>query len=306
MSKVGVTLDTCTEFMPGAELLALVRHIEELGFESVWLTDTMGREPFVLASTLLANTSKIRVGTGIASMYGRDAMAAAQTRRTLSEMYPDRFLMGMGVSNPMANELRKAKTLPPIEKVSSYLDDMQAVSIMTAEPQAEAPVYIAAHGPKLQKIAAEKADGVLSWVMPAQHTQLTRKRIGEGPDISCHVPFVLGLDAGEARKFAREYLSVWLALPWYRKSWGAAGFSEADFENGGSDAFIDAVVGWGDTARVLNHVDGYFQAGAGRVILQPLRRTAEGEILDVFHQTDMAPDWQALDTIAGQLQVEAS
>ena len=302
MGKIGVTLDTCTEFLPGAEVVSLVRHIEDLGFESVWLTDTMGREPFVLASILLADTNRIRVGTAIASVYGRDAMAAQQTRRTLSEMYPDRFLMGMGVSNPMANEMRKAKTMPPVEKLSTYLGDMKSTSIMTAEPETLAPVYVAAHGPKLQSIAAENADGVLSWVMPAQHAKLTRERIGEGPEISCHVPFIMNASAEQARQFAREYLSVWLALPWYRKSWEAAGFSEADLDAGGSDAFIDAVVGWGDTDAVLDHVDGYFRAGADRVILQPLRRTAEGEPLDVFHQTDMAPDWSALDTLAEQLR----
>ena len=102
MGAIGVTLDTHTEFLAGSQVLAIVRHLEELGFESVWLTDTIGREPFVLASALLSATRKIRVGTGIASMYGRDAMAAGQTRRTLSGLIPGLFAAGraaVGISH---------------------------------------------------------------------------------------------------------------------------------------------------------------------------------------------------------------
>ena len=301
MGEVGVTLDTHTEFLAGSEVLSIVRHIEELGFESVWLTDTYGREPFALASALLSATSRIRVGTGIASMYGRDAMAAQQTRQTLSELFPGRFLMGLGVSAPFANEQRKAQLMSPAEKVSSYLDDMRSFQMLSAEPDAMAPVYVAAHGPKLQSLAQEKADGILTWVMPAEHTELTRGRVGDDLEVTCHVPFLLDADAGRARQCACEYLSVWLQLPWYLKSWRAAGFSDADLSGGGSDAFIDSVVGWGDVSRIADHVEGYFDAGASRVILEPLRKITEGEPRDVFHQADVTADWPALDVLAERL-----
>lgn len=306
MGHIGITLDTATELLPGAEVLSIVQHIEELGFESVWLTDTFGREPFVLAAVLLSNTSKIRVGTGIASMYGRDAMAAQQTRRTLSELFPDRFLMGMGVSAPFANEARKAQLMPPARKTSEYLDDMQSFQLMSAEPEAMAPLYVAAHGPRLQSIATEKADGILTWVMPARHTELTRTRIGDGPDISCHVPLFLNEDPVQARQCARTYLSVWLQLPWYLKSWSAAGFTDADLADGGSDAFIDSVVACGDASSIADRVQGYFRAGASRVLLQPLRWTKEGEARDEIHQSDTAADWAALDLIAERLLADHS
>ncbi len=301
MGHIGVTLDTNTEFLPRDEVLSIVQHIEDLGFESVWLTDTMGREPFVLATFLLSNTSTIRVGTGIASMYGRDAMAAAQIRRTLSELFPHRFLMGLGVSAPFANELRKAQNLPPAEKTSTYLEDMQSFQVLSAEPQSLAPIYVAAHGPRLQELTKEKADGILTWVMPPQHTELTRSRVGGDTELSCQVPFILSENADEARSCAREYLSVWLRLPWYRESWTAAGFSASDFDDGGSNAFIDSVVGRGDASAIAGHVDRYFQTGASRVILQPVKPTKSGEPKDVFHQTNVAVDWPALSRVAEQL-----
>ncbi len=299
--KIGVTLDTATDLLPSSEVLAIARTIEELGYESIWLTDTFGREPFVLASALLASTEKIQVGTAIASMYGRDAMAAAQTLSTLSEMYPDRFLMGLGTSAPFANEARKAQLKSPAVKVEEYLDDMQSYQIMSAPAASMAPVYVAAHGPKIQRLAAEKADGILTWVMPSEHTEVSRSRIGQSPDISCHVPFTLIEDADDARQFARQYLGVWMKLPWYQQSWLSAGFEEADLENGGSDRLVDATVASGSADAIADHVESYRQAGASRVILQPLRRVKEGEALDAFHQTDMAADWDALDHIAGRL-----
>ncbi|MDE0064438.1 MAG: LLM class flavin-dependent oxidoreductase [Gammaproteobacteria bacterium] len=301
MGEIGVTLDTHTEFLAGSQVLSIVRHIEELGFESVWLTDTMGREPFVLASALLSATGRIRVGTGIASMYGRDALAARQTRQTLSELFPGRFLMGLGVSAPFANEGRKAHLMSPAGKVSSFLDDMRSFQILSAEPETMAPVYVAAHGPKLQGLALEKADGILTWVMPAEHIELTRTRIGNDLDVSCQVPFMLDADADQARRCAREYLAVWLQLPWYCRSWRAAGFSDADLSGGGSDAFIDAVVAWGDAGTIADRVARYFDAGASRVILEPLRKTREGEARDVFHQADVTADWPALDVLAERL-----
>ena len=301
MGEIGVTLDTHTEFLAGSEVLAIVRHIEKLGFESVWLTDTMGREPFVLASALLSATDRIRIGTGIASMYGRDAMVAGQTRRTLSELFPGRFLMGLGVSAPFANERRKAQLMSPAGKVLNYLDDMGSFQVLSAEPESMAPVYVAAHGPKLQGLALEKADGILTWVMPAPHIELTRTRVGDGPDVTCQVPFMLDADAVRARRCAREYLTVWLQLPWYLKSWNAAGFCAADLAGGGSDAFIDSVVAWGDADAIADHVARYFEAGASRVLLEPLRKTGEGEARDVFHQADVTADWPALDVMAERL-----
>lgn len=296
--NIGVTLDTATDLLPFNEVLTIVRKLEALGYESVWLTDTFGREPFVLATGLLASTEKIRVGTAIASMYGRDAMAAAQTRNTLSEMYPGRFLMGLGTSAPFANEARKAELKSPATKVVEYLDDLCSYQIMSAASESIAPVYVAAHGPRVQRIAAEKADGILTWVMPQEHTKLSRSRVGEKLDVSCHVPFTMIEDAADARQFARQYLGVWLQLPWYQKSWLAAGFDDADIENGGSDRLIDAIVGSGNTTAIHDHAQAYFQVGASRVILQPLRRSVEGEALDAFHQTDMAADWDALEAVS--------
>ena len=149
-------------------------------------------------------------------------------------------------------------------------------------------VLVTGPGPMgLFSVQYAKANGMLSWVMPAQHTQLSRERMGDGPEISCHVPFILNADAAQARQFAREYLSLWLALPWYRKSWGAAGFSEADFDNGGSDAFIDAVVGWGDADGVLG----------GRAEEQAAVEAHDGHLTDLRLVAPVDPETRDADIV---------
>ena len=94
-------------------------------------------------------------------------------------------------------------------------------------------------------------------------------KIGVTPDTATDL-LPLIEDADDARQFARQYLGVWMQLPWYQQSWLAAGFSEVDLENGGSDRLIDAIVASGNADAIADHVESYLQAGASRLILQPL------------------------------------
>ena len=72
--------------MSADELLSTVLRLEALGYDTAWVTDMYGREIYVTASWLLARTSRIRIASGIAHIYGRDAIASAQAGRTLSEL----------------------------------------------------------------------------------------------------------------------------------------------------------------------------------------------------------------------------
>ena len=74
------------DMMAPGELVEYVQRLESLGYDSVWIPDMFGREIYVTAAHLLANTTTIRVGSGIAHVYGRDAIASAQAARTLAEL----------------------------------------------------------------------------------------------------------------------------------------------------------------------------------------------------------------------------
>ena len=99
-------LIVAADMMSPADLVDYVQRLEALGYESVWIPDMFGREIYVTAGHLLAHTSTIKVGSGIAHVYGRDAIASAQAARTLSELSGGRFIHGLGISHPPAAELR--------------------------------------------------------------------------------------------------------------------------------------------------------------------------------------------------------
>jgi probable F420-dependent oxidoreductase len=249
---------------------------------------------------LLANTTRLKVGTGIVNVYGRDAMTTAEARRTLSELFPDRFLLGLGVSNEQINTMRKAPWFTPVTKMSAYLRDLGETHLASVEPATFAPIYVAAHGPKLQQLAAGQADGIMTWAMPAQHTEHARKVVGPRAVITAQMPCLVSSDAKEARAVGRDYLSLWLGLPWYCKAWVDAGFSEKDVSDGGSDRLIDAVVPWGDAAVIANRIRGFHRAGADRVIIEPLRTGKPvGPTNAIVGKKTVMADWDSLAGIAG-------
>ena len=113
MSGVIVAADT----MSPTALVAYVQQLETLGYDSVWIPDMFGREIYVTAGYLLSNTTTMKVATGIAHVYGRDAIATAQAARTLSELSDGRFILGLGISHPPAAELRGLTWQPPIDMI---------------------------------------------------------------------------------------------------------------------------------------------------------------------------------------------
>lgn len=296
--SVGVTLDTHTDLLPGREVIEIVKRHEALGFESQWLSDAMGREPFALAATLLAHTSRIKVGTAIANIYGRDAMTAAQMRTTLAELSGGRFLLGLGVSNQWINDLRHAEWIAPVPKLRAYLEHMNGDLSVSCKPAEPAPVYVAAHAAGLQRVGREHADGLMTWTMPPQHIQISRQRLGPDKAINAQMVCIFEEDADRARETARKYLQLWLAIPSYRVAWTEAGFDESDFEDGGSDRWVDAIAAWGSPEKIADKIAEYHDAGATRVITEPVRLAPEVMIHPLGTQVYVLPDFEKLETLA--------
>ena len=68
-----------------------------------------------------------------------------------------------------------------------------------------------------------------------------------------------------------------MVLENYRNAWLRMGFGEADLGNGGSDGFIDAMVLWGDAAKVKSGLNAHFAAGATQVAIHPLSEGGEAK-----------------------------
>ncbi|MEQ8857939.1 MAG: TIGR03620 family F420-dependent LLM class oxidoreductase [Pseudomonadales bacterium] len=265
--EVGVIAST--EHLGTDALCAFAAQLESLGYESLWLPELFGREPVATAGYLLGRTQRLKLATGIANVYVRDAHAMAQTRRTLAELSGGRFIVGLGVSNPGLNATRGHAWEMPLPKMRAYLDAMAAAAIEGPEPQVPAPLLIAAHGPRLQALGAERTDGIITYLMPPEHTAAARERIGPASTLSVVSPFLAETNPQTARAKARKALRYYTSLDYYHREWRKLGFGDADFADGGSDRLIDMLVGWGDQAALHKRLNAFREAGADRVIIMP-------------------------------------
>ena len=275
-----------SESMNPSELVAYALRLEELGYGSLWLPDLFGRELFSTAGFILGNTTRLQVATGIANVYARDAMSAAQGARTLSELYEGRFVMGLGVSHPQAAEMRGHEWIAPVSKLRAYLEGSAAAKVMSPEPPKTAPIYIAAHGPKLLALAATHADGANTYLMPPDHTREARGILGDEKALNVVLPCCLCADEQRARQTARKGLAMYLGLPAYHRQWKRFGFSDGDFADGGSDRLVDSAIAWGDEAAIRKRMDAHMQAGATRI-----------EIIG-YNPGGRGHDWKLLETFA--------
>ncbi|MEO5839603.1 MAG: LLM class F420-dependent oxidoreductase [Acidimicrobiales bacterium] len=258
---------------PWSRSKELAAEIEEMGWSAIWIPEATNRNVFVNATLLLTATQRLSVVTGIAPIHNRDAMATANGQRTLDEAFPDRFVLGLGVSHAwLVEDLRGGTYSKPLPTMRAYLDRMDAAPFSAHPPTAKDRRLLAALGPKMLALAAEKADGAHPYLVTPDHTAIARPILGPDKILAPDQKVLLETDPSEARRIARMHLSGYLAQPNYRNSFVRQGFAEDELDNGGSDRLVDAIVAWGtiDTvvARVLAHRD----AGADHVAVQVLPR----------------------------------
>ena len=118
-----------TEGTTGKDLIANTQRFEELGYDELWLPEAFGRETLSTCGFLLASTSRINVSSGIATVYGRDADAAAQAANGLAELSDGRFRLGLGVSHPVLVEPRGHTWIKPVPKMRAFLERLHEAPI---------------------------------------------------------------------------------------------------------------------------------------------------------------------------------
>jgi len=258
------------DLQPAARAQEAAAEIEALGYGAIWIPEALGREAFTNSAVLLAGTRRIVVATGIANMWARDAMAMAAAQKTLAEAYPDRFLLGIGVSHAPLVGMRGHDYDKPLSAMRRYLDAMDSAPFMAAGPAAPPRRVIAALAPKMLQLAAERAWGSHPYFVPPEHTAYARKLLGKGPLLAPEQAAVLETDPTKAREIARTHMSTYLGLPNYVNNLKRLGFTDDDIANGGSDRLVDAIVVWGTVADVAKRVRAHHDAGADHVCVQVL------------------------------------
>jgi probable F420-dependent oxidoreductase len=269
LGRVGVWCNAPV-FGPVEDVRAGVATVEELGFRALWFPESVGgRESLSTAAIILAETESLVACTGIVSVYARDPMATQNGARALSDAYPGRFVLGLGVSHAPSVGARGHDYGRPVPTMRAYLDAMEAVPYRPPEPEPP-PVLLAALGPLMLKLAAERTQGAHPYFSPAEHTAFARERLGEGPLLAPELAVVLADDRPTAREAAQGYLDTYLSLENYTNSLRRFGFEDDDLSGGGSDRLLDALVAWGDVDTVRVRVAEHLEAGADHVCIQPL------------------------------------
>jgi len=248
--------------------------IEQLGYATLWYPESRGYESFSLAAFMLDATTKLKIGSSIASIYARDAFTARRGLATLNGLYGERFILGLGVSHvPMVEAVRGHTYEKPVPAMRAYLDGITKGQ----DGAASWPIAIAALGPRMLALAAERTQGALPYNTTPAHTATAKKTLGPSKWLVAEQKVCLETNPVRARALARKELERYMQLDNYRNNWLRIGFTEHDLAEGGSDRFIDAMVLWGEPDTVKRGLRAHFDAGATHVCLQPVHE--EGDVI---------------------------
>lgn len=248
-----------------------VLEVEELGYGAVWVPESVRREVIANSAVLLAATTSMVVATGIANLWARDAIAMSNAQKTLTAAYPERFLLGIGVSHAPFVQANVAQTYgKPFSTMVNYLDRMDAAPYEAAPLPVDTVRVLGALGPKMVELSGRRASGAHTYFVPPEHTADSRARLGEEALLCPELAVILETDRLLARDIARKHMATYLKLPNYRNNLLRLGFTEDDLLLPGSERLVDALVARGDEEAVRARVREHLDAGASHVCIQVL------------------------------------
>ena len=212
--------------LPAPEVRRAVADIDGMGFGTIWIGESSGREPFAAAAIILAATTHITVGTGIANIWVRDAMATINGGRTLAEAWPNRFVLGIGVSHARLVDARGHHYARPLTAMRVFLDQMEEAPYRAPEPNPPVPIVLAALGPKMLQLARERTAGAHPYFVPVEHTMQARGILGPDRILAPEHAVVFAKTREAARGPGDIYMRTYLALPNYRQNLVRLGWSD--------------------------------------------------------------------------------
>ncbi len=237
--------------------------IDELGYTVLWIAN--GPAMFERARELLGATRRIVVATGIASIWTHPPAAAAAAHRELTETYPGRFMLGLGVSHQQIVDREQAgRYSRPVERMREYLDALDS----GPNPVQREERVLAAQGPRMLALARDRSAGAHPYLVTVEHTALARDVLGPDRLLAPEQAVVVEADPVRARMIGRQHLAPYLQLPNYTNNWLRLGFTAEDLAGGGGDRLIDGLVAWGTTEAIRNRIAEHYRAGADHVCIQ--------------------------------------
>ncbi len=258
------------ERLSAPQVRVLAQRVEQLGYSTLWVGETFGRDPFAQLAAIGAATETLLLATGIANIYSRHPAVMQQAANTIAEQTNGRMILGLGVSSPIIVEkVRGLRYHKPLTYLREYLAAMDQARYSAVAPPQKVPRVLAALGPKMLELAAQRSSGAHPYNTTPEHTAWARSIIGEQAGLFVEQKVLLTENKTVAHATAAKVLKFYVAAPGYRNAWRKMGFSEDDIE-GLSPKFLDGLVVWGDVDAIEARLSEHAQAGASHICIHPL------------------------------------
>jgi probable F420-dependent oxidoreductase len=221
------------------------RRAEDLGYESIWIAETGGPDPFVLAGAVAQVTKRVRIGLAVSPVYIRTPATIAAAAGTVSQLAAGRFILGLGASSHAIVEnwhgIRFDRPLTRVRETVTAVRGMLAGQKVVLEgktlrtrgfrlmvpPGAPVPIYIGALRPAMIELAGEIGDGVAVNLLPVEAVRPTREHLAAGAEragkdaaqleVVCRQQVLVTDDKAAARDLFRTALTGYFATPVYNK-----------------------------------------------------------------------------------------
>ncbi len=233
--------------------------IEKLGYGTVWIGASPAAD-LEFVEPILEKTETLQIATGIVNIWTADAGEVAESYHRIEKAFPGRFLLGVGAGHPEHQQ----EYTKPYQALIDYLDVLDSAKVPTSRR------VLAALGPKVLKLAAQRSAGAHPYLTTPVHTGQSRELLGPTVLLAPEHKVVLTDDPATAREVGRQTVDFYLGLSNYVNNWKRLGFTDEDLERPGSDRFIDAVVAYGSVDQIVARLDEHLQAGADHVAIQVL------------------------------------
>jgi probable F420-dependent oxidoreductase len=257
----------------------LAVELERLGYGTLWLGGSPDGD-LRQVEELIEATTTLTLATSIVNMWKDDARTVAASFARIEASHPGRFLLGVGAGHPEATQ----QYARPYDTLAGYVDVLLGNGVPADS------LVLAALGPRVLRLSAERTAGAIPYLVPPEHTRQARAILGAGPLLAPEQKAVLQTDPERARAIGRPRVQrPYLGLVNYTSNLRRLGWSDADLSNGGSDALIDALVAWGTPNEVADKLSEHLEAGADHVAVQ-LLTASDDELTDGYRRLAEALD----------------
>ncbi len=238
MRKIGLVTPYWNNITKG-ELIEIAQLAENLGYDSIWVPEMWGRDAFSILGLLASHTKRIKLATGIISIYSRTPAMIAQTVATLDEISDGRIILGLGTSGPVVIEnWHGVPYEKPLQRTREYVEIIRMIlnservnyegeifklknfRLQFKPIKKNIPIFIAAMGSKNIKLTGEIADGWIPFLVPPENLAGGKKELLSGAEkvgrntgqieVSPYIPAAVSQDEDLAKSIIKEYIAYYV------------------------------------------------------------------------------------------------